>query len=168
MSYIQYLVAQRRGIPFLIVSTARITGRFYISRSASDRYERMEALFAQFKRDGLPPALHARAEQFLDEFRATRAKPQYYVQYANPPAMNLHALRELGRLVHRYYVHDRRNYILMSPLQAVRGRIVRVVKSRLLDPHHFEEPRDGERNVFFPLHYQPEASTLVWAPFHVD
>jgi hypothetical protein len=168
MSYIQYVVAQRRGIPFLAVSSARITNRFYISRSAIDKYERMEALFAQYKRQGLPADRRAHAERFLGEFRATKAKPQYYVQYTNPPALNLHALRELGRLVHRYYIHDRRNYILMSPWQAMRGRVVRLVKARLLDPRYFDEPRDGERSIFFPLHYQPEASTLIWAPFHVD
>jgi hypothetical protein len=168
MSYIQYVVARRRAIPFLTISSARISDRFYITRSHLDRYDRVERLFAAYKQHGISLDLRRRAEGFLEEFRATHAKPRYYVEYAKPPAVNLHALRELLRLTSRYYLHDRGNYILMSPAQAVRGRIARIVKARLLDRPYFQQPRAGDRFIFFPLHYQPEATTLIWAPFHVN
>ena len=168
MSYIQYAVAKKRGLPFLALSSSRITGRFYIIHSHLERYDQVEALYAEYKRNGLPPALRAKAEVFLRHFKETRDKPKYFSQWAQPPGIDAKSLRELLSLTYRYYVLERGNYILVSPLRAIAGRIERLVKTFVLDRRHFEQPRPGDRFVFFPLHYQPESSTLIWAPYYVD
>jgi len=38
----------------------------------------------------------------------------------------------------------------------------------LLDRRHFQRPVPGEKYVFFPLHFQPELTTLILAPFYVN
>lgn len=167
MSYIQYAVARHRGMPFLALSSARISNRFYVIRSHRDQYERMEELYAGYKQSGLPAALRARAEEFLSHFRRVADKPNYFLQWARPPALDAHSIRQLLAVFRRYY-SDRDNYILTSPLQAVAGRIKRIVKNFALDGRHFDQPVPGEKFVFFPLHFQPESTTLIWAPYYMD
>jgi hypothetical protein len=168
MSYIQYAVAQRRGIPFLTVAPARVNNRFYVIRNRQDRYERVDELFAAYKREGLPAAARDDAQAFIDHFRGVQLKPQYFLEYAHPPRIDLGSLKTLATLVHRRYLLDRRNYLLAPLHQALLGRFVRLAKTYVLDPGHFEQPVDGERFVFFPLHFQPEMTTLVLAPYCVD
>jgi hypothetical protein len=38
----------------------------------------------------------------------------------------------------------------------------------LIEPRQFERPVPGERFVLFPLHLQPESTTLILAPYCVD
>jgi hypothetical protein len=168
MSYIQYAVARKRQLPFLALSSSRITNRFYIIHSHLERYERLEQLYADYKEGGLPAPLRAKAEEFLAHFREVADKPAYFIQWAKPPAMDSKSLRDLVALAYRFYVFERGNYILMSPFRAIVGRLNRLLKTFVLDRRHFALPVDGEKYVFFPLHYQPEATTLVWAPYYVD
>jgi hypothetical protein len=168
MSYIQYAVARRRGIPFLTLSSSRLTNRFYVTRTHLERYERVEALYAEYKTSGMPAASRARAEAYLANFRRLKEKPAYFLQWAKPPAMDMKSIRELARLTYLYYVLERGNYILMSPFAAIGGRIKRLLKTFVFDKKHFQQPIAGEKFVFFPLHYQPEQTTLIWAPYHID
>ncbi|HEY1546369.1 MAG TPA: hypothetical protein VGG28_01045 [Kofleriaceae bacterium] len=48
-------------------------------------------------------------------------------------------------------------------------RFVRMARVVDAQRHHiFERPVSGERYVLYPIHYQPEASTLVQAPMYLD
>jgi len=61
------------------------------------------------------------------------------------------------------------NPTLYRPTQAMllRGRrVVRAELSKRLDV--FEQPVDGEKYVLYPIHFQPEATTLVQAPYYLD
>lgn len=167
MSYIQYVIAQKRGIPFLTVAAARTNGRFYIIRNNRDRYERVEEIFEGYKRHGLPREQRERAEAFVAEFRANATKPRYFLEQATYPRIDLQAGRTLLRVI-EHAREDPHNYILVRPAQAVASRVQRIAKAVLADRKHFEEPVEGERFVFFPLHDQPEMTTLVLAPFHID
>lgn len=168
LSYIQYLVARKRGVPFLTIAPARVNGRFYIIRNHKDQYERVDALYASYKIDGLGDIDRARAEAFIDAFRAAATKPDYFLKLATTPGFDLESLRTLARLTYRRYALDSENYLLAPPYHAVLGRLTRVAKTRVLDRAHFEEPVPGEKFVFFPLHFQPELTTLILAPYAVN
>lgn len=168
LSYIQYAVARARGIPFLTIAPARVNGRFYIVRNHRDRYERVDELYADYKAHGLTEGDRAIAERFIDEFRSAATKPDYFVKLATTPGFDLESLRTLVRLVHRRYALDPDNYLLASPFEALWGRLVRVVKARALDRPHFEQDVPREKFVFFPLHFQPELTTLILAPYAVN
>jgi hypothetical protein len=168
MSYAQYVVARAREIPFLTIAPARVNGRFYIIRNHMDRYERVDELFVQYQVQGLGEQNRARAEAFIQNFRESATKPDYFVKFATVPSVDRESLRILGDLVHRRYFLDRNSYLLASPFAAIRNRLIRIVKARVLDRPHFENPVLGEKFVFFPLHFQPELSTLIVAPYTVN
>lgn len=168
LSYIQYAVARARGIPFLTIAPARVNGRFYIVRNHRDRYERVDALFAQYKAQGLPDDSRERAERFIEEFRSKAIKPDYFVKLATTPTIDLESLKTLVRLAYRRYALDRENYLLASPFAAIWSRFARVAKARALDRPHFDQDVPAEKFVFFPLHFQPELTTLILAPYAVN
>jgi hypothetical protein len=62
---------------------------------------------------------------------------------------------------------DNMDYTLIPPMRAIGKRLTRIVRSRLYGPL-WEQPVPGEPYVLFPLHYQPEASTSVRAPFVME
>lgn len=167
MSYIQYAIARKRGIPFLTLAAARVNDRFYIIRNRQDRYERVEELFEIYKRQGLPEPLRQHAQTFLDTFRGVKQKPKYYLEYAQPPKVDFASLRTVRELLHRRSL-DPDNYLLQSPWRALAGRLTRLTKNYVLDPGYFEQPVPGEKFVFFPLHFQPEMTTLVLGPYAVN
>ncbi len=166
-TWIQHAVAQHRGIPYLAMAPARVNNRIVIFRQRTERYDRADALFAHFKQHGVPPRLRDDAERFIREFRETHEKPDTYIRFAHPPGFDITSIRVLGNLLYRRYL-DPDNYLLAPLHEAIMGRLVRVTKDRLLDPRQFEQPVPGECYVFFPLHFQPEATTLMWAPFNVN
>src|SRR5262249_48951677 len=63
---------------------------------------------------------------------------------------------------------DREDYLYASPAAAVASRLRRVARTAVAKRAYFELPRAGERYMLFPLHFQPESSTLVMAPYHLD
>jgi hypothetical protein len=167
LSYVQFVVARARRIPFLTIAPARVNGRFYILRNHRDRYERVDALYARYKEEGLCDDDRARAERFVADFRAAATKPDY-LKFATVPGFDVESLRTLGRLIYRRYALDPANYLLASPFEALRGRLLRIAKTRVLDRPHFENEVPREKFVFFPLHFQPELTTLILAPYAVN
>jgi hypothetical protein len=80
-------------------------------------------------------------------------------------------LAELGRLVDfsRHYLGEPSDPQAVSPVDVVRQRVQRLARveaTRRLGL--FEKPVAGERYVLYPIHFQPEASTLVQAPYYLD
>jgi len=169
MSYLQYAIAGARGIPFLTVAPARINGRFYVVRNHRDKNERVDALYEGYKRDGLPDRLRILAEAFVTTFRERAIKPDAFVQLATVPGVDLDSFHLLVDVTRRYYGRfDPENYLTTAPHRFLWNRLVRIAKTRVLEPRHFEAPVDGEPFIFFPLHFQPELTTLILAPFYVN
>jgi len=167
LSHTQYLVAKVRGIPFLNLTPSRVNNRLAIIRNAIDKQDPVDAKFAAFKRDGIPAALREQAQALVTGFREAKVKPPRFHEYTRVPTFNMDKLSELYSLARRRRI-DSKNHLLAPIHRAVTGRVTRVIKARLLEPHHFEQPVGGERFVLFPLHLQPESTTLILAPHCVN
>jgi hypothetical protein len=115
----------------------------------------------------VPDELRRDAAALIGAFRDTRLKPPRFNEYTRMPAFTLDKARELYALARRRTV-DPRNHLLAPLHRAVTGRVVRVAKARFVDPRYFEQPVAGEKFVLFPLHLQPESTTLILAPYCVD
>src|SRR5690606_12929500 len=59
------------------------------------------------------------------------------------------------------------NPVAKTPRWVLKQRAQRVVND-YATRDLFEKPVPGERYVLFPIHFQPEASTLVRGPYYLD
>ena len=167
LSYALYLVARRRGIPFMAIVPSRIPGRVAIVRNPYDRFEAVEAEFVRLKQTEMTASERGSAEEFLTRFGQSKMKPDYMrpeYQLRISSRQDLFALVDMFRR----YRQDPDNYLTTHPVTALRNRLVRNARYWLSNRKLFESPVAGEKFVLFPLHFQPEASTLIRAPFYLD
>jgi hypothetical protein len=168
-SYVHWGLAQARGIPALQVMASRTPGHIYITENEFGMVDELPPRYAHIRAAGLTEDERARAVRFLDEFQASRARPTVSTirAYDSRPTIELGDAARLLRHA-RLYARQRERYALYgSPLDAVASRIRRIVRDRR-SGQYFDLPHDGEPYVVYPLHFEPEAATLVSAPYFRD
>jgi len=167
-SYVHYAVCRKLGIPFWRLGSSRMPELLSVYSGGLQHWELTNAKFAELKQRSLRPEEKEEAERFLAGFRnAPRQLPGTEVR-AKLPVVEAEDLRR-GADLYRKYRRDPRNPTLKAPMRAVANRLRRLARERAaLVQRVFEQPVSGEEFVFFPLHYQPEASTLVQAPYYLD
>lgn len=165
-SYVVWAVAKQRNIPFWAFGASRMENRLAISRSTLQEWSLTDERFEQLLREGLPDDLRRRAEDFVSEFRNRPRRLSHVPKRARLPTIDREQIDIFTESTRRYF-RDRGNPTLTPPGQMVFQRARRLVRANLAK-RHFEPPVEGERYVLFPIHYQPEASTLVQAPLYLD
>jgi hypothetical protein len=165
-SYAHYLVAKRRGIPVTILGNSRLPGRLAVYSNPFAVPEEMVREYGRIKAEGLGQQERATARAYIDSFRDHATEIDYMAYMARLPALGLRELSVLWKLWSTYR-EDPLDYTAIRPRRAIADRLLRILRYRLLRSG-YEQPVAGENYVLFPLHYQPEASTSVRAPFFVD
>jgi hypothetical protein len=167
-SYAFFAVARERGIPVWCVTSARVPERIAVYSAGLQHFERFEKLYPELLARGLTDSERSSAEDYLDKFRNRPKRPTGMAARGRKPRIELSDASRLGSAAARFF-GDRRDPTVVSPMRAVRQRLLRMARVAAADVLRvFEKPVEGERYVFYPLHFQPEASTLVQAPLYVD
>lgn len=165
-SYAHYLVAKRRGIPVVILGGSRLPGRMAVYSNPPAIFEETIREYARIRANGLSQEELLAARACIDDFRRRAAQPEYMEYMGMLPALKMWELKVLWELwtAHR---DDPLDYTVIPPGRAATERLFRILRNWLLGSS-YEQPVPGENFVLFPLHYQPEASTSVRAPFFMD
>ncbi len=167
-SYAHFILARERKIPFWCIGTARLPKRLSIYSAGFQRSERVESLYNEIRARGLTNDERVEATKYVDEFRNHPAPPPGMNVRAVRPGMGLEDLRYLTQAVSRY-LGDRDDPTSTAPLQVIRQRVRRIARIQIAEiTKLFERPVAGEKYVLYPIHFQPEASTLVQAPMYLD
>jgi len=167
-SYIHYVVARDRGIPFWRLSSARMPGLLSIYSGGLQDWNLTRGKFRELTERDLSPTERAEAEHFVTGFREAPQRPTGMKLRANLPVANRNDLERWVSTSQRFY-HDAANPTLTSPTRMVVQRAARLGRSYAADALGlFEQPVEGEPYVLYPIHLQPEASTLVQAPYYLD
>lgn len=160
-----YSVARSHGVGTVALDAGRVAGRVAVqSNTHLHRWPAVEAALRERSARGLTAEERRDAEHFIDDFRRTRPVNRYIGSGA--PRLGRRDFALLATWTRRF-VEDPRNITLASPVKIAGSRLSRLGRawrsSRYLSP-----PRTSDRYVLFPLHFQPETTTLVCAPFAVD
>jgi hypothetical protein len=171
-SYISYAMARRMGIPYLPLERGPVPGtvRFHHPDGKipglKERYER-------YLKRPLSSEEHERVEGFLAEFCGNSKKLRYtgpaYARYLRPPRLWFNPLRLIRHATDYYLVERGRDFSMPTVGDVIAGKLTGVSRRVLVNLLRlFELPRENEPFVLFPLQTDPEATTLVHAPFYVD
>ena len=167
-SYIHYVVARDRGIPFWRLSSARMPGLLSVYSGGLQDWNLTRDKFQDLTERDLTPTERAKAEDFVAGFREAPQRPTGMKLRAKLPVANRSDVERWMSTTQRFH-HDAGNPTLTSPTRMVAQRAARLGRSYAADVlDMFEQPVEGEPYVLYPIHFQPEASTLVQAPYYLD
>ena len=167
-SYIHYAVARGRGIPFWRIGSARMKGLLSVYDGGPQEWNFTKDKLAEIRERGLSSEEREAAEAFVKGFRERPERPTGMRTRDRLPVADMGDVERLAQFSQRYRT-DPQNPTLTSPMSALRQRAVRLARnqaSKSLD--YFDRPVPGEKYVLYPIHLQPEASTLVQAPYYLD
>ncbi len=168
MSYVHYAVAKGLGVPFWRIGSARMKGLLSVYSAGPQEWNLTKDKLAEIRERGLSVEERERAASFVNGFRERPERPTGMRTRDRLPVANLGDIERLAQYSQRFRT-DRNNPTLTSPANALRQRALRLARNRAskaLD--YFDRPVAGEQYVLYPIHLQPEASTLVQAPFYLD
>lgn len=169
-----YAVARHFGIPYLEIAPTRLPRRALIADTpAGLRYERVDRLYEELR--ARPDDRLKAADTHIAAFRDTPSTPDGVNRaiLINSSQASLHPRRAIGlaRVIYMHYFGIyRQDTSEQSPMRKVLDAVRLNIRQRALRARGIFEtslPAD-EPYAYFPLHFQPEMSTSVLAPFWVD
>jgi hypothetical protein len=165
-------LCKKRGVRYFAFYSARILPGLLFSTEYAENWTRVDERFAEIKKSGLSGQEREWAKGWLEEFMSGGGKP-YYMKIAWPhPGFRFEFLREFVKRLNRVYIlghGGKDDYVTPNPFRsAIKnfGVIFKKYYLKLKSP--FENMVAGEKYILFPLHLQPEASTIIMAPEYID
>ncbi|MFA5935778.1 MAG: hypothetical protein WC787_02920 [Patescibacteria group bacterium] len=179
-SYLLYRIAQKMGIRIFVVLMTSLPDRYLLS----DRYETFTTVDARLHTDRAALRSSPRwqeAETYIHRFRE---KPIPYLERNTPAAQSVtrkkqlkflnpkNALRSLitfARSLVAYYTKPgREDYDAINPWNYLRDMFMRKLRNARGVADLYDDVNTNEDFAFFPLHYEPETSLLLHAPYYTD
>jgi hypothetical protein len=169
-----YQMAQSLDIPYLIPCVAPVPNRFFFTRSPQGSWESAHQKYTEMKGRELSSEEIVAAEEFLQVFRAGKARhPFFRYDRRSPVRVDVKQLsRRLERAPYRVrtYIKDGEfevgSYDGTPPWESVWHDIRKALRHLVYEKVVFKQamPVTG-KEIYFPLHMQPEYTTDVRAPF---
>lgn len=173
------LAARHLGIPFAQLRHTRIGNRVIVDTTPYDQLEPVRDAFERFVLTGaMPQASIDPAKAYLAAVRAETSVPDYLAFHARRVHQRLRPAQQLRMILGslRTAARDRirRQQLDLrqpSPLTLCAQELKAAARTRKLlrsGPFRPQGWRPSRPFAFFPLHVDPEASTMVQSPMHTD
>ncbi|MDH5543547.1 MAG: hypothetical protein OEY64_11350 [Nitrospinota bacterium] len=165
-------VCKARGVQYLSAYDGRVISRLIFSTEYVETWEHASDIFREKMEKGLSEEDRNWAKNWLGDFRQGKLKPYYMGIAWQKPALRFQFLREFVARLYRVFLlghGGKDDYVTPNPFYSAYKNILVILKRLYLKyVNHFEMPVKGEKYLFFPLHFQPEATTIICAPEFVD
>jgi hypothetical protein len=175
--------AEERCIQYFGLSGSRLPGRYVIARSVRSEASRVKEIYEAIV-NGASPMTEAELAWACDYLAHV---DRYVPDYMRSPRLNSISLKKfmnrrylrnvVGSILYELMERtDRRNiYLKAPPLRGVTNamlrnvmRPIRAASARRFFLRNPLEAVQAEDYFVFPIHYQPEASTVIGSPFYSD
>ena len=175
MSYVAYYACRNKGIAYVGWIISRIPGRYDLLNDPFGDIAYLKKKFKETSMDAIDEDELAFITGYLDKI--ADVKPGYMKN--NPMDMHIdyrrQYLQKLGKAIKLLPIiigaHTNNAYYVRYPLEfkttMFKYNMNRQRKIKKLKKC-YDKIEDGERYFLFPMHFQPEASTGVNAPYYCD
>ncbi len=179
-AFLLYNLAKKRGIKILYIAMLSIKDKYIIS----ERYDASTGVEEIFKRNLSGPQKSKFYEEAKQHIHTFRNKPQYYDVEADPTKQPVNRLKQLqfilpknffrsfswfAHLINEYFVTSYRyDYSYVHPWDYFKDRVQRKIRNLFGVNDLYDTYNPNEDYAFFPLHFEPETTLLLLAPFHTD
>lgn len=159
--YLAYLVGKKLNCVYLGLVHGRVPNAFYVTEDEYGYNKKLNYLYRY--------RLHANdrcGRDFIIRFKQDKTKPSYMLSASKPPKPNINNLcRSIKNRKYRQVDYFFNSEKLFRKSEANIKKILRYLSIRFGNNNLFDMPKSTEEFILFPLHYQPEASTMVQSPY---
>jgi hypothetical protein len=165
-------ICKRYGVKLLNMQSARLTNRVVIKHNVYDDWEKTRLIFSQLQRRPLTLEERQQAANFLSSFLASRDYPSYMKRDRMTSLQflvrtSLHRVRTLIRWATE---KARSGYssenAMVESVNMLAWLIRYLVYTKLAS--FWDTPSNDDKYVLFPLHFEPEVTVGMYAPFFSD
>lgn len=166
---VSYEVSKRFDIKHVSFYGTRIGSGTSISLDVSNTFDEVLDLYSQFELDKVTEDMHLSIREFVNKPK----QPLYMKNAINASTIKGVFITEFFKRFNKFYLKNKHKYDLFTrnPFELSAFKLKKIVKAKKINFSHdsiFEKSNFSEEYFIFPLHMQPEASTLILSPFQVD
>lgn len=172
-----YYVAQKMGIKYYTVETGKIDNRVTFSENYKT-LSGVEKIINNIKKNNYKSPFRKEAESHLEKFRKNPAPPSFAAEEKDKkflerlstiPFRFFRVLKFTLKSTYKYFKNPHKSdYVLENPAYALMNKFKRKARRfRNLKPL-YDEPNWNEDFAYFPLHFEPEITTLLYSPFYTN
>jgi len=168
-------------IPFVVLRSTRIGDRFVLSQNDdTERFYDAEEMFEDLcSKGGTLPELSPEFKQYLESYRTEFPdRPEWAISCDDGinALQNRNVILFYGELLARFglackrslFPRKNRELRWKHPFSIFNFQFRERMAVRGFCSKKWDMPRDNEPFIYFPLHLNPEASTMILAPGFVD
>jgi len=172
---ILFFFCNQLGITFLGLLPTKNTNRYFYSRDIYGHFPELERRYSDLRNRELNDGEIALANDFINKFKDKPIVPEYMHRTVALPSLGrffkpVRIFKDILKDIkqrHSIGAADYKlGYRMTNKYQNDLLRLSRIGYSRFY--HIFDEPSFDDKYILFPLHYQPEASTDIWAAYYAD
>ncbi len=173
-TFLLYEIAKKMGVQVCVLIIPCVDGLVSISDNYVTLSEADECTSESFY---LPEEYMKQAEKFITEFRDrpktySKIYKKYspYKQFSFVLPHNLYrSVAWLFQLINQYFLSgESKDYTYIHPINYIKDHIKRKLRNFRNLFLRYDKISREENYVFFPLHYEPEMTLLLLAPYNTD
>ncbi|TXG37155.1 capsular polysaccharide export protein, LipB/KpsS family [Seonamhaeicola maritimus] len=166
---ISYQVSKRFKVKHISFYGTRIRNKTAISLDVSNTFNFVSMQFKEFDISKVTQEMYKPIDTFVNKPK----QPLYMKNAINASTIKGVFVKEFFIRFNKFYFKGKHKYDLFtrSPFELSLFKLKKILNAKKINLLHdsiFEKPNYNEKYFIFPLHMQPEASTLVLAPFQVN
>ena len=166
---ISYQVAHKKGVKHISFYGTRVGNRTAISLDVENTFDEVLEAYNEFKPNLVTEEMFAPLDTFVNKPK----QPAYMSNAINSSNLKFVFIKEFFIRFKKYYFSNKHKYDLFtrSPFVLSSFRLKKIITAKKVNMAHgsiFDQVDYEEKYFVFPLHMQPEASTLILSPFDVN
>ncbi|WP_422082726.1 hypothetical protein [Ulvibacterium sp.] len=166
---VSYQVSKRFGVKHISFYGIRLKNKSAVSYDAKNTFNEVDKAYEEFSPEKVNPEMFAPITAFLNKPK----QPSYMKNAINASSIKGVFISEFFIRFNKFYFKKRHKYDLFTrnPFELSLFKLKKIVQAKKIGFFHntiFDKTDLSENYFVFPLHMQPEASTLILAPYYVD
>ena len=166
---ISFQVSKRFNVKHISFYGIRLANRTAISFDNRNTFDEVTELYDNFKPSKVTSEMYKPIHTFLNR----PVQPSYMTNAINSSKLETIFIKEFFIRFRKFYLSNRHHYdfFTRNPFELALFKAKKIVTAKKVNLLHnavFDKVNKKDKYYIFPLHMQPEASTLILSPFYVN
>ena len=166
---ISFQVSKKYGVKHISFYGIRLENRTAISFDNKNTFNEVLKLYKDFKVSSVTSEMYNPINDFLNKPK----QPGYMVNAINSSKLEPVFIIEFFIRFKKFYLANKHRYdfFTRNPFELSLFKIKKILNAKKIEILHnsiFDKINTKDKFFIFPLHMQPEASTLILSPFYVN